>query len=83
MPVMKVGGDERDTLISIRDTVVSQAVSTGRSFVNVTDAAGNGTVTSYAFNAKALLDSIAAQTAGVAGTARTITRNANGTLTIA
>jgi hypothetical protein len=39
-------------------------------------------VTSYAFNAKALLDAIAAQTAGVAGPARTITRNANGTLTI-
>lgn len=83
MAITKTTARSRDALNVVGDQLDAQPVSTGRTRVSVTNAAGAMTVTSYVFDAKTLLDAIAAQTAGVAGPARTITRNANGTLTIA
>lgn len=72
----------RETEAAATAAVNAADVGVRRTLVVSAGADGAITSTVYALDAKALLDAIAAQTAGVAGPARTITRNANTTLTI-
>lgn len=82
MSILRANARTRDALRVVAPLIESQPVSTGKSVAIVTSSRGVPTVTNYNLNAKALLDAIAAQTVGVAGPARTITRAADGTLTI-
>jgi hypothetical protein len=72
----------RETEAVATAAVVAADVGVRRTIVVSSDASGAITSTTYALDAKALLDSILAQTVGVPAAARTITKNANTTLTI-
>lgn len=72
----------RETEAVAATAVAAADVGVRRTIVVSADSSGAVTSTTYPLDAKALLDAIAAQTAGVAGPARTITKNANTTLTI-